>query len=83
MENVRKHRNIELVHTKRRLNKLSAKPTYQTAKIINEDLVAVEMGRMKVKLSKPSYCGMSVLGNLLIIITLLYESTCIYLHNVK
>ena len=30
MENLRKHRNKELVHTRKRLAKLSAKPTYKT-----------------------------------------------------
>ncbi|MCG8113271.1 MAG: DNA polymerase, partial [Candidatus Thiodiazotropha taylori] len=61
MENVRKHKNIELVHTRKRLAKLSAKPTYKTTKIFNEDLVAVEMERAKVKLYKPSYSGMCIL----------------------
>lgn len=61
MENVRKHQNIELVHTERRLKKLSAKPTFKSAKIFSEDLVAVELTRAKVKLCKPSYCGMCIL----------------------
>ena len=61
MENVRKHQNIELVHTERRLKKLSAKPTFKSTKIFSEDLVAVELTRAKVKLCKPSYCGMCIL----------------------
>ncbi|MEW8545032.1 MAG: hypothetical protein AB2693_16025, partial [Candidatus Thiodiazotropha sp.] len=61
MENVRKHKNIELVHTRKRLTKLTAKPTYKNCKIFNEDLVAVELGRAKVKLYKPSYSGMCIL----------------------
>lgn len=61
MENVRKHRNIELVHTQKRLKKLSAKSTYKTTKIFAEDLAAVELNRAKVKLCKPSYSGACIL----------------------
>ena len=61
MENVRKHKNIELVHTKKRMRKLSAKTNYKSSKIFSEDLVAVEMKRIKVTLNKPSYCGMAIL----------------------
>lgn len=61
MENVRKHKNIELVHTQKRLEKLSAKTTYKMSKIFTEDLIAVELTRAKVKLCKPSYSGMCIL----------------------
>jgi len=63
MDNLRKHRNIQLVHHREeRMIKLSAKPTYKTTTIFNEDLVAVELLRSKVKLNKPSYSGMCILG---------------------
>jgi hypothetical protein len=62
MENVRKHKNIELVHREDRLRKLSAKPTYKHTTIFQEDLVAVELLQTKVKLCKPSYSGMCILG---------------------
>ena len=62
MENVRKHRQIELVHDEKRLLKVSAKPSYKTSKIFNEDLVAAEMYKTAVKLFKPIYCGMAILG---------------------
>ena len=42
MENVRQHRNIELVHNETRLRKVAAKPSYKTSIIFNEDLIAVE-----------------------------------------
>lgn len=61
MENVRRHKNIELVHTEERLLKVSAKPTYKNTTIFNEDLVAVELYKAKVDLFKPIYCGMSIL----------------------
>lgn len=62
MENVRQHRNIELIHNETRLRKVAAKPTYKTTTIFNEDLVAVELYKTNVKLFKPIYCGMSILG---------------------
>jgi hypothetical protein len=65
MENVRHHKNIELIHTETRLKKVTAKPTYKTTTIFNEDLVAAEMYRTRVNLFKPIYCGMCILGNLL------------------
>ena len=63
MENVRKHKKIELVHTESRLQKITAKPTYKTTTIFNEDLVAAEMYKSKVDLFIPIYCGMTILGN--------------------
>lgn len=65
MENMRNHKNIELVHREERLLKVNAKPTYKTTKIFNEDLVAVELHRVRVLLNKPLYSGMCILGNLL------------------
>lgn len=62
MENVRLHKNIELVHTEERLLKLTAKSTYKNSTIFNEDLVAVELLKAKVNLFKPIYCGMAILG---------------------
>ena len=40
MENVRKHRNIKLVTTKRRRNYLLSEPNYQTTKSFTENLLA-------------------------------------------
>lgn len=62
MENVRKHKNIELVHREERLVKLASKPTYKSTTIFNPDLIAVELLRSKVKLNKPIYAGMCILG---------------------
>lgn len=62
MENVRRHKNIELVHTESSLEKVTAKPTYKNTTIFNEDLVATELFKSKVNLFKPIYCGMCILG---------------------
>ena len=61
MEQVRKHKQVELCHSEKRLKKISAKSTYKSHRIFSEDLVGVEMTRVKVKLNKPIYVGMSVL----------------------
>lgn len=61
MENLRKHRVVKLAHTEQRLKKLSAKSTYKLHRIFSEDLVGVEFNRVKVKLDKPIYIGMTVL----------------------
>ena len=62
MENKRKHKNVELIHTETRLIKLTAKPTYKHTTIFNNDLVTVELFRQKVCLDRPSYCGFTILG---------------------
>ena len=43
MENVRKHRDIKLVTTNKRRNKLVSEPNYHTTKYFSETLLAIEM----------------------------------------
>ena len=47
MENVRKHRDIKLVRTERRRNYLVSKPIYHTIKFFTENLLAIEMKKLK------------------------------------
>lgn len=61
MENVRKHKNVELCHRENRVIKLAAKPTYKTHRIYSEDLVAMKLQCAKVTLNKPMYVGMCIL----------------------
>ena len=70
MENVRKHRDIKLVTTDEKRNKLVSEPNYQTIKQFSENLLAIEMKKTKVKMNKPIYLGMSILD---ISKTLMYE----------
>ena len=70
MENVRKHRDIELVTTDKRRNQLASEPNYQTPKYFSENLMAIGMKKTKVKMNKPIYLGMSILD---ISKTLMYE----------
>ena len=61
MENNRKHRNIKLVTTDNKRNKLVSEPNYHTINYISEDLSIIEMNKMKVKMNKPIYLGLSIL----------------------
>ena len=70
MKNVRKHRDIKLVTTEERRNKLVSEPNYHTTKHFSENLLAIEMKKTKVKMNKPVYLGMSILD---ISKTLMYE----------
>ena len=61
MENVRKHRNIKLVRTDNKRNKLVSEPNYHTMKLISDNLAIIEMKKVKVKMNKPIYLGLSIL----------------------
>ena len=63
MANVRKHRDIKLVTTDKRRNQLVSEPNYHTKKWFSEDLLAIEMKKTKVKMSKPVYLGFTMLEN--------------------
>ena len=62
MENVRKHRNIKHVRTNYKRNKLVSQPTYHTMKLIDDNLAIIEMRKLKVKMNKPIYLGLSILA---------------------
>ena len=53
MENVRKHRDIKLVTTDKRRNQLVSEPNYHTTKWFSENLLAIEIKKIKVKMNKP------------------------------
>ena len=70
MENIRKHRDIKLVTTDKKRNKLVSEPNYHTINLISEVLSIIEMKKTKVKKNKPIYLGLSILE---ISKTLMYE----------
>ena len=55
MENVRKHRDIKLVKTDHKRNKLVSEPNYHTMNLISENLSIIEMKKVKVKMNKLIY----------------------------
>ena len=61
MENLRKHRDIKLVKTDKKRNKLVSEPNFHTMKLIDDNLAIIEMKKVKVKMNKPIYLGLSIL----------------------
>ena len=61
MENVRKHKNIMLVTKNKRRNYLVSEPNYHTTKRFSENLLTIGMNKIKGKMNKPIYLGMSIL----------------------
>ena len=61
IENVRKHRDIKLVKTDKKGNKLVSEPNFHTMKLIDNNLAITEMRKVKVKMNKPIYLGLSIL----------------------
>ena len=61
IENVRKNRDIKLVKTKRRKNYLVSEPNYHTIKLFTENLLAIEMKKIKILMNKSVCLGLSIL----------------------
>ena len=53
--------NVYLETDPNHLLRQTAKPTYVSCKIFHENLVAVSMKKVRLKLDKPSYVGMCIL----------------------
>ena len=62
MENIRKRRDIKLVTIDKKRSKLVSEPNYPTINYISEDLSIIQMNKTKVKMNKPIYLGLSILG---------------------
>ena len=58
MENVRKHRDIKLVTTERRRNYLVSEPNYHTTKLLTENLLAIEMKKLRYLRTSFVYLGL-------------------------
>ena len=70
MENVRNHRDIKLVNTYEKLSKYAYEPNFKNVKCFSEDLLAVEMRKVVVRMYKPVYLGQAILD---ISKTLMYD----------
>ena len=60
-ENVRNHRDIKLVTSDKRRKRLVSEPKYHSHKNFFDHLIAIEMKKTKVKMTKPLYLGMTIL----------------------
>ena len=61
MENLRKRRDIKLVISKQRGQKLAAQPKFKHCTIFDENLVGIKMGKTKIEYNKPIYLGTCIL----------------------
>ena len=61
MQNDGKHRDIKLVPTEYKRNKLASEPNYHSAKCISKHLLVMEIKKTEVKINKPIYLGQAVL----------------------
>ena len=61
MENVRNYKDIKLVTTDKRRKRLVSEHNYHTHKRFSQHLMAIEMKKKKVKMTKPVYLGLSIL----------------------
>ena len=71
MENVRKHRDIQLVTTNKKRSILASEPNYHSTKYISKDLLIMVMKKREVYMNKPIYLGQVILD---ISKILMYES---------
>ena len=60
-ENIRKHRDMKFLITNKRRNYLASEPNYHTTKCFSENMVAMEMYKVSVKMNKPIYLDLSIL----------------------
>ena len=58
---MRKHRDIKLVTTDEKRNKLVSEPNYHITKRFSENLLEIEKKKTKVNMNKPIYLGMLIL----------------------
>ena len=61
MENLCKRVDVRLATNEKKLDKLTAKPTYVSSKIFNENLMAVHKVKETLTLNRPAYVGMCIL----------------------
>ena len=61
MEHVRNHRDIKLVTSEKRRKRLISEPNYHSFKKFSDHLMATEMKKTRIKVTKPLYLAMSIL----------------------
>ena len=61
MEDKRKHKDMRLVTNETRYKKLVMKPNFKDGRKFSENLMGVEMGKCKIKMTKPVYLGQAIL----------------------
>ena len=64
IENVRKHRNINLITAEARRNYLVSELNYQTTNFFSENILETEMKATQIFMNKPLYLGLYFLGSI-------------------
>ena len=62
VENVENHKDFKLITTDSRISHLMFEQNYHTAKCFSQNLLALEMNKTKIKMDKPVYLGLLILG---------------------
>ena len=62
MENVRNHKDIKLVTSDKRRKRLVSEPNYHSHAKYSGHLMAIEMKKTRVKMTKPLHLGMLILN---------------------
>ena len=78
MENVIKHRISKLVTVNKRRNYLVSEPGYHTKKWFSENLLVIEVNKIKATMNKPVYLSLSLSE---ISETLMYVFWCDYIKR--
>ena len=60
IENVRKRRDIKLIVTEERRNKLVSEPNYESCTTFSEHLMVIEMRKTRVLMDKPILVGQAI-----------------------
>ena len=60
-ENLRKRVDVRLITDEKKFLKLTSRPSFVSSKIFNENLVAVQKVKERLKLNRPNYLGMAIL----------------------
>ena len=61
MENIRMHKDMKLVTSEKKYNKQVMKPNFKDGRRFSDHLMAAEMGKTKIKMTKPVYLGHVIL----------------------
>ena len=61
MENVRKHSYIKLVEKNRKSSYFVFAPNYHARKCFSENILAIEMNKIEIKMNKTVYLRLSIL----------------------
>ena len=61
MENIRNHKDMELVTSNKKYQKYAMKPNFKDSHPSSKHLLAVEMGKREIMMSKPVYLGQTIL----------------------